>query len=654
MGATEIREVAVIGAGEMGHGIAELAALRGFKVSVRDTTQEYVERGMDRIRWSLGKLVEKSEIPKEEADGALARIHPTTDLQEAVRAADLVVEAVFEDLDLKKKVFAEVDAHAPPHALLASNTSGLSITAMGRATKRPDKVVGLHFFNPVMLMPLIEIVRGDDTSDETLAAAEELARALKKTAIVCRKDVPGFITTRTIAPYMLEAAWIHDEDHIATSVIDSALKFQVGFPMGPFELLDRVGIDLMQMATAKQGLPVPPCIGALVKEGKFGQKSGEGFYDHRHGAKPPITPEQGKGFDPLRVLAPVFNEAARLVEWKVAPPETIDLAMRLGTAFPRGPLALADEYGLDAVMAALKISKRHTPVKLLEDMVARGELGERAEKGFYAHGKGAKAMTYETIVVTKDAETMVATVTLNRPDRLNTITEQMTNELERALIELEREESVRCVLLTGAGEKAFSAGADVTTFGGLTKSYAARDVSRRWTHVYSRLAEFPKPTVAAINGYCFGGGLEMALACDFRLAAKRAKLGLTELNLGLIPGAGGGPRTVKLLGLARAKELVLLAPRLSADDALRAGLVTQVVENDAFEAAAKQFAAKLARSAPVAYRLAKAVLNQAADTATPSALEAESTAFGHVVSTEDIFEGIQAMMEKREPKFKGQ
>lgn len=648
-----VSKIAVIGAGEMGHGIAELAALRGFAVSLRDIKPEFVERGMERIRWSLGKLVERNEATREAADAALARIAPTTDLPGALQDADLVIEAVFEDLDLKKTVFRELDAHAPAHAILASNTSGLSITAMGRETKRPDRVVGLHFFNPVVMMPLIEIVKGEDTSDATIVAAEALTRQLGKTPIVCRKDVPGFITTRTIAPYMLEAAWIHDEEGVPTEVLDSALKFRVGFPMGPFELTDRVGVDLMAMATAKQGVPVPPSIERLAREGKNGQKVGVGFYDYRSGGKPPITPEEGKDFDILRVLGPVINEAARLVEWQVASPEEIDLAMRLGTAFPKGPLRLADEYGIDAVVATSRASKRHQPVKLLVDMAARGDVGVKSGKGFYDHGREETAMAYETILVSKDAETMVATLTLNRPDRLNTINAQMTDELERALMHLEKDETVRCLMITGAGEKAFSAGADVTSFGGLTKSYAARDVSRRWQQVFTRLADFPKPTLAAINGYCFGGGLEMALACDFRVAAKRAKLGQTELNLGLITGAGGSPRLVKLLGLARAKEIVLLAQQLSADDAHRLGLVMQVLEHDAFESAAMQFAAKLARSAPVAYRLAKAILNEAADMSTRAALEAEATAFGHVVSTEDIYEGIQAMMEKRDPKFSG-
>ena len=526
-----VRKLAVIGAGEMGHGIAELAAISGFEVAMRDVKQEFVDRGMERIRWSLGKLVDKREMTREAADEVLGRIRPVLDLAEAVREADVVVEAVYEDLELKEQIFKELDSYAPPAAILASNTSGLSITAMGRVTKRPDKVVGMHFFNPVMLMPLIEIVKGDETSEETLGAAEALAKGLKKTPIVCRKDVPGFITTRTIAPYMIEAAWIHHEEGIPTEVIDSALKFRVGFPMGPFELADQVGLDLLVHASEKWGLTAPPPMKALVDVGRFGRKSGAGFYDYRQGAKPAISPDQGKDFDVMRVLAPEVNEAARLLEWRVAPPEEIDLAMRLGTAFPKGPLALGDAYGLDAVVAALQGSKRHEPVQLLREMVARGELGVKTGKGFYDYRTGERTMTYQTIAVAKDPHTNVATLTLNRPDRLNTITDEMTDEIERALVELEKDAEVRCLLITGAGEKAFSAGADVTSFGGVAKSYALRDVSRRTTHVFARLADFPKPTIAAINGYCFGGGLELALACDFRFAAKKAKLGLTELTL---------------------------------------------------------------------------------------------------------------------------
>jgi len=646
--------ISVIGAGEMGHGIAELAALNGFSVRMTDITQEFVDRGMERIRWSLGKLVEKGQITESESKKALARIHPTIDLKEAVKDADVVIEAVLEDLDVKKKVFADIDAIAPARAILASNTSGLSITAMGRATRRPDRVVGMHFFNPVVMMPLIEIVKGDDTSAKTIREAEALARGLKKTSVLCRKDVPGFITSRTIAPYMLEAAWIHHEEGVPKEVIDSAMRFKVGFPMGPFELADQVGIDLLVYASEKAGVPVPPPMKALVEAGKFGRKAGEGFYPYRGGGRPNITPDLGKDFDPARILAPVINVAAGLVEEGVATHAEIDEAMRLGTAFPLGPLALADALGIDAILKALHLSPRHTPAKILEAMAARGDLGEKTGRGFYPHAKEEGSIVYQTILVSRDAESGIATITLNRPDRLNTLVPQLVDELERALAEIEKDESMRCLVLTGAGEKAFSAGADVTAFGDVAKSHRVWRASRRTQEVFNRLANFPRPTVAAIQGYALGGGCELALACDFRLAAKRAKIGQTEITLGLIPGAGGIPRLVKLLGLARAKELVLLGPRLSADEALAIGLVTRVFENGAFAAGVREFATKLAKGPPIAMRLAKHVLNRAVDIPLDAGLEAEAMAFGHVTSTEDIFEGIQAFMEKREPKFKGE
>src|SRR5438552_4339958 len=212
--------LAVIGAGEMGHGIAELAALHGHDVTIRDIKKEYLERGMERIRWSLDKLVEKTQIRPEQADEALGRIHVTLELREACHDADFVIEAVFEDPELKRKVFRELDGVAPPKTILASNTSALPITDMAAATKRPQKVVGMHFFNPPMLMPLVEVIRADPTSDATLQAAVDLAKSFGKTVVVVRKDVPGFITTRILGPYFEQAARIHEREGVPISSIE--------------------------------------------------------------------------------------------------------------------------------------------------------------------------------------------------------------------------------------------------------------------------------------------------------------------------------------------------------------------------------------------------------------------------------------------------
>src|SRR5437660_1710109 len=537
--------LAVIGAGEMGHGIAELAALHGHEVRMRDVKQEFLDRGMERIRWSLGKLVEKHQIRPDQMQQAFDRIHTTLDLAEACRNADVAIEAVFEDLDLKKRVFQELDAAAPKKTILASNTSALPITKMALVTKRPKQVVGMHFFNPPMLMPLIEVIRADTTSDATLGVAVDLSRSLGKTVVVVKKDVPGFITTRVLGPYFEEAARIHDEEGVAIETIDAAMRFQAGFPMGPFELADQVGIDVLHHLIENADRSMPRSVQALMAAKKLGRKVDEGFYAYKQG-RPNLTPDMGESFDPVRILSRMINEAAELVALDVASPAEIDEAMRLET-----------------------------------------------------------------------------------------------------------DDAIRCVVVTGAGDRSFSAGAHLTSFSDISKAFKVWQFSRRGEEVMNRLANFSKPTLAAINGHCFGGGLELALACDFRIAAKGAKLGQTEVNLGLVPGAGGTQRLVRMLGQAKAKELVLLGLRLTSDEAAAIGLVTKTVENEAFSSEVREFAGRLARQAPIAVRLAKVLLNRGGDTPIDAALEMEAMAFGLVASTDDIYEGIQAFMEKRAPKFKG-
>ena len=645
--------LAVIGAGEMGHGIAELAALHGHEVAMRDVKQELLDRGMERIRWSLGKLVEKNQIRPEQRDEVLARIRVTTDLAQATRDAAIVIEAIFEDLDLKKRVFRELDRAAPKDAILASNTSALPITNMARATKRPHKVVGMHFFNPPMLMPLVEVIRADTTDDATLEAAVGLAKSLGKTVVVVKKDVPGFITTRVLGPYFEEAAWIHDTERVPIETIDAAMRFRAGFPMGPFELADQVGIDVLHHLIKNANRPVPRSVQTLIEEKKFGRKVDEGYYSYK-GGRPTLRPEMGSGFDPIRILAPMINEAAKLVALDVASPAEIDEAMRLGTAFPDGPLAMADKVGVDTVLSALRDHPRSKPAAILSEMVARGDLGAKSGKGFYQHRMEREMMAQGTLLIAKDPATHVATITINRADRLNTLTPEFFEDLDRALGELRADETVRCLMITGSGDRAFSAGADLTSFTEVSKAFKVWRSSRRSQEVFLRLANFPKPTVAAINGHCFGGGLELALACDFRIAARRVRLGQTEVNLGLVPGAGGSQRLVRILGQAKAKELVMLGSRLTADEAASLGLVTKAVENEAFAAEVRGFSERLAKQAPIAIRLAKVLLNRAIDTPIDASLEMEAMAFGLVTSSEDVFEGLQAFLEKREPKFKGE
>jgi len=257
---------------------------------------------------------------------------------------------------------------------------------------------------------------------------------------------------------------------------------------------------------------------------------------------------------------------------------------------------------------------------------------------------------YDSIIVKK--EEAVGWITLNRPHRLNTLTSEMIDELHAALNDFEADKEIRCIVITGAGDKAFSAGADVTAFTGLTPSTAA-EAAAKGQGLFSRLEKMGKPVVASLNGYALGGGLEMASACDFRLASENAELGQPETNLGLIPGWGGTQRLVRLIGLARAKEIIMLAGRISAEEAVKIGLVNKVVPRDKLHEETVVLAKKLAEGPPVALRLAKEALNFGTQVPLDIGLKLEAEAFGIVLSTKDVMEGVSAFMSKRKPEFKG-
>jgi 3-hydroxybutyryl-CoA dehydrogenase len=284
----QIKRVAVLGAGTMGHGIAHVAALAGWEVALRDVEERFVEAGLKKIRDNLDKGVEKGKLDAETVRAALARLGGTTSLEHAARGADLVIEAIPEVLQLKKETFAVVEQHAPAHALFASNTSSLSIGAIAAATSRPERVVGMHFFNPVHIMKLCEIVRHDAASEAAVATARAIAVKLGKDPIVAR-DVPGFASSRLGVALGLEAIRMVQEGVASPADIDKAMKLGYGHPMGPLELGDHVGLDV-RLAIAEYlasqlgaSFEPPALLRQMVGEGKLGKKSGEGFYRWRDG-----------------------------------------------------------------------------------------------------------------------------------------------------------------------------------------------------------------------------------------------------------------------------------------------------------------------------------------------------------------------------------
>ena len=283
----EIKKVGVVGAGAMGNGIAQMAAQIGCEVVMRDVKDEFVERGMKNIDRFLSKSVEKGKMEAAEKDAVLGRIKGTTDLA-LLKDVDFVVEAVIEDLELKKSVFKELDELCRPDVILTSNTSSMSLTEIAAATKRPEKVCGMHFFNPVPLMRLVEVIRGYSTSDETVATTTELAKKMGKITVEVKKDSPGFIVNRIMIPHMLEAIKIVEEGIASIEDVDTAVKNGLNYPMGPFELMDLTGIDIAYFVAEyfykelnKESKWVSPnLLKTMIRANKLGRKTGGGWYEY--------------------------------------------------------------------------------------------------------------------------------------------------------------------------------------------------------------------------------------------------------------------------------------------------------------------------------------------------------------------------------------
>lgn len=282
----DVARIAVLGAGTMGHGIAQVAAMAGFQVMVRDVAEEVLARGREQIHWSLDSLVRKGRLAEEAAAAAKARIGTTTDLAEAVGEADLVIEAVPEDLDLKLQVFAEVDCLAPARTVIVSNTSQFSITRLAAATRRPEQVCGMHFFNPPVLMKLVEIARGARTSDDTHRLVVDVSRQMGKETVTC-KDSPGFITTRLIGLLWVEAMRILEEGVASAEDIDKACRLGLGHAMGPLETADWSGLDIAYAISESlrahlgERFQTTATHRNLVYSGAVGRKAGRGIYRYQ-------------------------------------------------------------------------------------------------------------------------------------------------------------------------------------------------------------------------------------------------------------------------------------------------------------------------------------------------------------------------------------
>ena len=347
----DIKTITLIGSGDMGHGIAELALIAGYSVYLYDIKTEFVEKGKQRIDWSLKKLAEKGQITFSDQLNFMKNLSGTIDIQEAVKNADLVIEAAPENLELKKKIFSDLEKYSPQNAIFASNTSNMSINELAKVTKRPDKICGLHFFNPPVLMQLGEITRGDKTSDATINLVVKLTKKMNKVPIICEKDSPGFIVNRINAPSALYTQLLLDRNEYDPAELDAA-AMNMGMRMGPYELLDYTGADILyhSLNYFKERLSAdytpPKKLAQLVISNKLGKKTGEGIYKWPENGRPKIDLSKPANFDLINLIRIQINESAKVLSEGLATANDIDTGIKLGLNNPIGPFEAAETMNL--------------------------------------------------------------------------------------------------------------------------------------------------------------------------------------------------------------------------------------------------------------------------------------------------------------------
>jgi len=399
-----IYKAGVVGGGAWGGGIAQVISFSGLPVVIKDTDEARVKKGIDLVRKVYQGRVDKGKMTASELEQKMSLVSGTTSYDD-FKDCDLVIEAVFENMKVKQEVFKELEKVLPETAIMATNTSALSISQIASAVKRSEKVIGIHFFNPAPVMKLVEVIPGLQTSSETVDDAVAFAESLRKMPVRV-KECAGFLVNRLLLPYLNEAAYALQEGAAPMEEMDKALR-AFGMPMGPFALLDMLGLDvcadvsMILYDSFGPRMKAAEILGAMHQAGRLGTKNGIGFYVYDESKKADLKPildgiqaktgVKGTPFSPERLVFQMINEAAFCLEENVASPSDIDLAMLAGTGFPQdkgGPLHLVDGIGVDLVLAKLQefsktLGPRFWPAPILKRMVAANYLGQKTKKGFF-------------------------------------------------------------------------------------------------------------------------------------------------------------------------------------------------------------------------------------------------------------------------------
>ncbi|MGK2944994.1 MAG: 3-hydroxyacyl-CoA dehydrogenase NAD-binding domain-containing protein [Desulfuromonadales bacterium] len=667
-----ITTVGVVGAGTMGSAIAQHFAMKGLSVILVDQKQEFLDRGLGYIRESLGEALQRGLIDQQAFDQILVRLHCTTEQAELVRA-DLVVEAIFENLEVKKGLFAELEKLVSAECILASNTSSFLISEIAAGLKTPERVVGVHYFYHAAKNKLVELIPGKKSAPEIVTALENFYTYYDKTPIVV-KDAPGFAVNRFFVPWLNEAARLYEEGCGSIAFIDHVACEVFGVGMGPFALMNATGVPIAMHAA--EGLASE--LGDFYAPAKILCRQVESKQDW----DVKDTGHLNNGSDQTdvvtrRLVGASLGVAAQMVSEGVVDATATDLGARAGLRWPKGPFELLEKLGVAKVKT------------MVESVFSTWGLPLPA---CLADASQAQKLRLDWVTTEIIGET--GFIIFNLPDRMNPLGEQVMNQLDHCVDELNARTDISKIFIHGKG-KAFIAGADIKFF---VDAMASDDLQRIQTftefgqQVLNKIGASDKVTYAYLNGLALGGGLELALACDYRIGTRKSTLAFPETGIGIYPGLGGTQRTSRLIGIARAKQLIATGQFINAKRAYAYGLIDAIIEPvldwrelaevslDKAQAGreaettedlvfaefngelshpllsregSEKLAKTLSRKAPVALKTAMDLIDQGVAMDLQDGLQLELNALKIIFATQDAQTGLSSILSGQKPNYTG-
>ena len=551
----KIKTVGVVGAGTMGAAIAQKFAQEGFTVYLNDREQQYLDRGIAGIRAILEQGVERRLFTQEKVEGIIGNIIGTTN-QEELKACDLIVEAIFEDFNVKCNLFKALDAIVPKDTILATNTSSFSVSEMADSVSHPERFIGLHYFFHAAKNRLVEIIPGAKTSEETYKAMQVFSVQSGKDAITT-KDEYGFAVNRFFVPWLNEAVKMLDEGVGTIAEIDTICMKTFGIGMGPFALMNATGVPIAMHAQKTleffgPSYKVAPRLEQQVPTGNDWDLSGMDNVE--------LTQEKIDAVND-RILGCTFFVCSQILDEKVCTAVDLNRGAKIGLRWRFGPVDLMLKYGESKV------------VEFVENYAKR--YGEKLPNGINSD-------SWKMEFVTLEINDKVATITMSRPEDMNALNEEVVKQLDDKFSAADANDDVETIVLTGSG-KAFVAGADIKFFVKNIKANSIDNIVDFTTYgqeVLNKIDKSEKKVVAILNGMALGGGMELALSADVLLAVPKTKIAFPETGIGIYPGLGGTQRTAIRVGKGLAKYLVLTGQMVGAKQALEMGLIDGIIQPD--------------------------------------------------------------------------